>query len=329
MLRATARPFPTTGGSDGAATPVCTAPQPMGIPQIDQLECYCTTTTCGAGMLDAGAAVSAALNGVPVATANYQGLWWNAPAGSESGWGINVNHQGNTIYATWFTFGLDGKPLWLVVSADSTPGAPNVFSGNLFSGTGPPFSAFDPTKVVPTPMGRRHAHIHRPRQRDARVFGERHRADQDDHARGVRQPGADLRLRRAAEPRAGDQLPGPLVECAGRVGAGLGAQCYPPGEHDLRELVHLRPRRGAGVAGGGGEREAPNVYTGTLVKAISGPAFKSVPFNPTDVNGTPTGNLTLTFADGNNATFAYSIDGIAQSKQITREVLVPPGTVCQ
>ena len=29
--------------------------------QIDQLQCYCTTSTCGAGMLDAGAAVLAGI----------------------------------------------------------------------------------------------------------------------------------------------------------------------------------------------------------------------------------------------------------------------------
>lgn len=54
LLQATARPFPTTGG--GIGTPVCHAP--TGTEQGD--ECYCTTTTCGAGMLDVGAAVSAA-----------------------------------------------------------------------------------------------------------------------------------------------------------------------------------------------------------------------------------------------------------------------------
>ena len=61
LLRSTARPFPTTGGDLGAATPVCRPPlfTPTGEP-IDQLECYCTTGTCGAGILDAGAAVSAA-----------------------------------------------------------------------------------------------------------------------------------------------------------------------------------------------------------------------------------------------------------------------------
>ncbi len=52
-LQATARPFPTTG----ALTTDVTACQPPSATQ--QLECYCTTSTCGAGMLDARAAVNA------------------------------------------------------------------------------------------------------------------------------------------------------------------------------------------------------------------------------------------------------------------------------
>ena len=56
-MRSSARPFPTTGGTAG--TLQCVAPAPIGQAQTDQGECYCTTTTCGAGMLDAGAAVVA------------------------------------------------------------------------------------------------------------------------------------------------------------------------------------------------------------------------------------------------------------------------------
>jgi serine protease len=52
-LQATARPFPTSGSSDSAVA-ACKAPT-----ATEQLECYCTTTTCGAGMLDVGAAVAA------------------------------------------------------------------------------------------------------------------------------------------------------------------------------------------------------------------------------------------------------------------------------
>jgi serine protease len=53
-LQAAARPFPQPAPGD--TVPLCHAPN-----GTDQLECYCTTSTCGAGMLDAGAAVRAVL----------------------------------------------------------------------------------------------------------------------------------------------------------------------------------------------------------------------------------------------------------------------------
>ena len=67
VLKASARSFPTTGGSNDDNTPVrqCTAPQfDANNKPVDQLQCYCTTTTCGAGMLNAGAAVSASFAGL-------------------------------------------------------------------------------------------------------------------------------------------------------------------------------------------------------------------------------------------------------------------------
>ena len=51
-LQATARPFVTSGGVSDA--PVCPARSPTSG------GCYCTTSTCGAGMLDVHAAVAAA-----------------------------------------------------------------------------------------------------------------------------------------------------------------------------------------------------------------------------------------------------------------------------
>jgi serine protease len=62
LLGATARPFPAVGSIPSSSTALeCTLPQSnlMGAP-VDQLECYCTTATCGAGMLDAGAALGGA-----------------------------------------------------------------------------------------------------------------------------------------------------------------------------------------------------------------------------------------------------------------------------
>lgn len=56
-MQTTARPFPTTGGDngDGSVVTQCRAPSST----VPQLQCYCNTQYCGAGMLDAGAAVRA------------------------------------------------------------------------------------------------------------------------------------------------------------------------------------------------------------------------------------------------------------------------------
>jgi serine protease len=59
LLQSTARPFPTSGADNGPddSTPVQACRAPDG---TDQLQCYCTTALCGAGMVDAAAAVAAA-----------------------------------------------------------------------------------------------------------------------------------------------------------------------------------------------------------------------------------------------------------------------------
>jgi hypothetical protein len=82
---------------------------------------------------------------------NYQDLWWAAPF--ESGWGVNLTHQGDIIFATWFTYDLDGSAMWLVVTAPKQ--APGVYSGTLYRTTGPAFNAmpFDPADVVATAVG--------------------------------------------------------------------------------------------------------------------------------------------------------------------------------
>jgi serine protease len=58
ILRASARPFPTDGadnGDDPQPVTECRAPSS----NVEQLQCYCNTRFCGAGMLDAGRAVTA------------------------------------------------------------------------------------------------------------------------------------------------------------------------------------------------------------------------------------------------------------------------------
>jgi hypothetical protein len=92
------------------------------------------------------------VSGTPPASLNFQGLWWRAPAGSEEGWGVNLAHQGDTLFATWFTYDTDGSALWLVMSNGSKVGT-NAYSGDLYRTTGAPFNAYDSSRFQFTKVG--------------------------------------------------------------------------------------------------------------------------------------------------------------------------------
>jgi hypothetical protein len=70
---------------------------------------------------------------------------------------IGAGHEprspGSTIFARWFTYDLDGSPLWLSTSAQKVDGG--VYSGALLWTTGPAFSAtpFDPALGIGTLVG--------------------------------------------------------------------------------------------------------------------------------------------------------------------------------
>ena len=76
---------------------------------------------------------------------NYQDLWWN-PA--ESGWGVNLTHQDDTLFATLFNYEAGGNGVWLVMSAGVRQ-QDGSYLGDLFKVTG---SAFDAVPFVPTSL---------------------------------------------------------------------------------------------------------------------------------------------------------------------------------
>jgi hypothetical protein len=66
-------------------------------------------------------------------------LWFNP---NESGWGVNVIHQGDTLFLTFFIYSQSNAPKWYVASAvtyTGTQGNSFVFSGPLYETAGPWF----------------------------------------------------------------------------------------------------------------------------------------------------------------------------------------------
>jgi serine protease len=126
-LQSTARPFPTSGGDNGSdPTPVvqCRAPSSS----VAQLQCYCNTSFCGAGMLDAGAAVGAVAGLVAGITLDTAAPMAGSPVVFSSG--TTTTGAGRSIVG-WS---------WTVVSGGSIAGgfsgANNAASASL-TPTGP------------------------------------------------------------------------------------------------------------------------------------------------------------------------------------------------
>ena len=85
------------------------------------------------------------------ALGNYQDLWWNE---AERGWGLNITHQGDTMFVTWFTYGADGTPMWLVAT-EARKSAPGVYAGTVYRTTGkrPEATADEPVLLTVDAVG--------------------------------------------------------------------------------------------------------------------------------------------------------------------------------
>ena len=91
-------------------------------------------------------------------------LWWNA---AESGWGVNVVHQSNVMFMTFFVYGVDGRAKWYVAPNTRCGGAPRdmeqVCLGPLYETAGPVVSTtFDPASVQRRLVGEATFHYRRP-----------------------------------------------------------------------------------------------------------------------------------------------------------------------
>jgi hypothetical protein len=81
---------------------------------------------------------------------DFSDLWFNP---NESGWGVNVVQQNETLFLTFFIYGVDGKPVWYVApstafQSQSTATGALIFAGPLYSTTGPWFGGvFNPANV--------------------------------------------------------------------------------------------------------------------------------------------------------------------------------------
>ncbi|MBI3344021.1 MAG: hypothetical protein HY028_04020 [Gammaproteobacteria bacterium] len=82
------------------------------------------------------------------AATNYQDWWWNS---AQSGQGVNIGQQGNTLFASWFTYDQAGAGTFLTLAGNLIN---NKVTGDLIRTVGPALGTpFNPDLVVRTVVG--------------------------------------------------------------------------------------------------------------------------------------------------------------------------------
>ena len=270
----------------------------------------------------------------PAAASNFQGMWVAVPA--EVGWGINFTHQGNAIFASWFTYDTSGRPWWLTMTALQQPDG--SFAGDIDQTRGPPFSASPFLGPI------QHDFIGSGRL----TFTDANNGTFAYIVNGFSQTKALTRFVFASPvPTCTFNSPMPMSQALNYQGmwaaageGGWGINFTHQGDvifaswftYDAAGnpwwLTATLPRVG-GTTGPYGEPMAGRTYIGSL-DATTGPPFNSVPFDSSRVtHDTSVGIASLTFAHGASVTFDYTVNGVRQIKVLEPFVFRAPGTVCQ
>jgi hypothetical protein len=250
-------------------------------------------------------------------TDNYTDLWWNP---SESGWGININHQGTTLFATLFTYDRDGTPMWLVMpsSARQPDGS---WQGTLYRTTGPAFNATPWGAIQSTAVGTMRI-----------AFAS---ANSGTLSYSVNGTSVNKTIQRQVF-----SVP-PVCKWSAfdrsyttnfqdlwwnPSESGWGINIAHQGSI-LFATVFTYSGNGQGLwlVMSRGERIGDGLYIGDLY-TVRGPPFNASPW--TAATPTVVGTMTIQFTRGNAGTLTYTLNGVLVVKQIQRQVFGAPTTEC-
>lgn len=255
------------------------------------------------------------------ATTNFSDIWWNQ---TESGWGLALNHQDNTIAGALYTFADDGQPLFLILNG-ATPQPDGSYLGNLNRSTGPVFNAlpWNTSQVVNTVVGTMRL----------RFLGSQN-LDITYNIGNVNVAKSLTRLRYGTAP---------VCNFSGfDRSTALNFQdiWWNPNESGWGlNIIHQDDVISVGLytydASGrdawylmapGTRQTGTSIYSGPL-KRVTGPVFNAVPWTATQE--TTVGNLSINFTSGNQGTLTYTINGQQVIKAIQRLVFASPATECE
>jgi len=237
---------------------------------------------------------------------DYSDLWWVGAA--EDGWGVTLSQHGDTIFLAWYIYDSSGNPLWVVMPGGTWNSAHNTYTGTVYIPNGSWFGAYDASHFVANqPAGTVSIH-----------FNSATSATLTYTVRGV--SGTKSITRQTF----GIANTAPITNYTdiwwgGTAENGWGmvlAQQY----HDIFAAWYTYDSAGkpTWLVMPGGTWTSTNTYTGALFRTRSAPVLGTT-YNPSSLVVTQAGTLTFTFSSANAGSVTYTLDGITQTKPISRQ----------
>jgi hypothetical protein len=269
------------------------------------------------------AIVTALAPAAPTSSLNYTGMWWNP---SESGWGINVSHQGDIVFATLFTYDSTGAPMWVMMTGLLQSDG-QTYAGDLYQVNGPAFNAQPFTPITAANL----ANV----GTMALTFSSASSGKVVYIYQGVG-------VSKDIVPQVFGTA---AASCTATTGSRSGLTNYQdmwwnPAESGWGiNIVHQNSTLFATLMTfdptgknlwliSTGTSQSDGSYLGDLYR-VRGPAFDAQPFTPiTAANLANVGTMRFTFADGITGSLAYTFDGVPVSKSITRQVFASAAPAC-
>jgi hypothetical protein len=251
---------------------------------------------------------------------SYTALWW-VPA--ESGWGLNTNHQGDTVFATLFTYAPDGEPMWLVAPSLTGIVAENYYAGALFRTTGPAFDASPWSAITFAQVGTIAIEFF-----TSRLASVTYSVNGVAVSKGVQR----------------QEFGAPVPECLSVEGSranvanyqdlwwnpaesGWGLNLVQQGTTVFATLfTYASSGRDLWIVGPALRRQPDASYVGAIY-TTRGPAFNASPWGA--VQSLEVGTMTLWFSAGDRATLEYSYNGVTVTKSIERQAFRAAAPACR
>ena len=264
---------------------------------------YTVTHTLAAGGSTEQASIS--ISALATGPRDYTDMWWAGKV--EDGWGVSITQHGIIQFIVIYAYDSTGKPLWYVIPGGSWNAGQTAFTGAIYLPTSSPFNAYNKAQFkINAAVGTATV-----------TYTSSDTATLTYTINGVSGTKSIQREIFAID----DGQPKMQVYdlwWAGSQEDGWGMNIAQQGRV-LFPVWYTYDANGKAmffaVPGGTWSGSA---FTGDIYSTSSSP-WLGTQYDPSRFQVTKVGAMTLSFTDQSNAVMSYTVNGIAQSKNIVRQ----------